>query len=232
MKHFFTYLVLSTLLAIPFSSFAESPEESEFWTPAAYCPQISDTPLRYGAHDTKKSERVREIQHFLTDYYNIELTLATGVFDRETERYVTLLNKEGGLTQKFVDKKTRAIVNSRCRSAGIRPRITLSASSENIKKGEVVSLTATAQNADSCRMWNLTEALGHLYKPENWAGYDALYILGNGHGTTTNQFNMLVSPKKTSVYQFDCDHNRLYTAEHGGLYETTQILKVVTITVK
>ncbi len=206
------------------------PKNSPYWTAGIHCPEITDSPLKYGMRDSKTSKRVSDFQLFLADYYNVpKEQVVTGKFDTQTKRLVTQLHAEMGIKQSIVNGVTRSIVNPRCGDAGIRPNISsFEASETTIKKGGRVMLTLAAENAQYCSIFNYTEALLRQDDPD-WPGDELIVQFENASAPTVN---LLVTPSKTSVYVAQCSLDSTYIQNDSEYTETTQAYKSVVIKVK
>ncbi|HEY0010889.1 MAG TPA: hypothetical protein VGB97_03190 [Candidatus Paceibacterota bacterium] len=227
MKRLSALLVFASLFGLTYPVQADTALDSknEFWTSGVHCPEITDSALRFGMKDSRGNRRISDFQTFLADYYGLEKSaIVTGRFDNTTRNYVLQLHAEAGLKQNFVDAETRAIVNPRCGDAGIRPRIVAFTASEGkIKKGESVLLSLDVQNANSCKIINLTAA---REQGDGWEGAEG-NIAFEDRNAESASMSLRVQPLKTSVYEVFCDYH--YPDVQDG---TTQSMKSLIVTVR
>lgn len=82
-----------------------------------YCPKLSIT-MQRGARDVSYSGQVTELQHFLSDYYDIDPEeIMTGFFGRITQGYVQQFQREQGLPSfGIAGSMTRAAIAKVCSS--------------------------------------------------------------------------------------------------------------------
>lgn len=123
-RAFFSLILGLFIAAAPAATFAQAEDVPLPGSGSVYCPHLSQTMVR-GARDraTVPPGQVTELQHFLSDYYDIDPDdIMTGYFGVLTHRSVVRFQQEQGLPAfGIVGPMTRAAIARVCGTATVPP---------------------------------------------------------------------------------------------------------------